>query len=90
MNSIDDDEVIHANAAIVRAIGRLEGRIEAFLTNIDRHETRIDQLEERQRSLENFRNKVITIGIVLSTFISAVSAIFATQVLNYGVTLGGQ
>jgi len=69
---------IHNEAELILVIGRLEGKLDAFLQMHRSHEERLKSYENRIRLLENSRSYVYGIAAVLG-FIASFSLTVITK-----------
>ena len=58
-------------------LGRLEGKVDAFLSAQEKHESRMDALEARVSSLETFKSKGV--GVYLAVVTAATIVSFLAQ-----------
>lgn len=56
---------LHNDSELILAIGRLEGKLDAFLQMQTQHEDRLKSYEIRLRLLENSRSYLYGIAVVL-------------------------
>jgi len=69
---------IHNEAELILVIGRLEGKLDAFLQMHRSHEERLKTYENRIRLLENSKSYVYGVAAVLG-FLTSSCLIFITK-----------